>query len=250
MKKWKKTSLGLLSIAISSSMIVFTPVEATEIILNNDSEVQVYEVNNIALNTLIQEVESLNAETYSIKSWTNLMVELNEAKVVRETATSQAELDEAYEDLLELKNLLVDRSPLKSKLEEAALKLSQTDQYTAESLNALRRVYNTGLEAYNNDFSDYVQADVYYHVDRIQAQMDALEEMVIVLDKSALIQLIMQVEGLKQNDYSIKSWSNLKVALDSGRRVRDHATTQVEIDDAKNDLQVIISQHLHHRYAI
>ena len=111
MKKWKKTSLGLLSIAISSSMIVFTPVEATEIILNNDSEVQVYEVNNIALNTLIQEVESLNAETYSIKSWKNLMVELNEAKVVRETATSQAELDEAYEDLLELKNLLVDRSP-------------------------------------------------------------------------------------------------------------------------------------------
>ena len=195
MKKWKKTSLGLLSIAISSSMIVFTPVDAAERILNNgDSEVQVYEVNNIALNTLIQEVESLNAETYSIKSWTNLMVELNEAKVVRETATSQAELDEAYEDLLELKNLLVDRSPLKAKLEEAALKLSQTDQYTAESLNALRRVYNTGLEAYNNDFSDYVQADVYYHVERIQEKIDALEELVIVLDKSALIQLIMQVE--------------------------------------------------------
>ena len=155
MKKWKKTSLGLLSIVISSSMIVFTPVEATEGILNNDdSVVQVYEVNNIALNTLIQEVESLNAETYSIKSWKNLMVELNEAKVVRETATSQAELDEAYEDLLELKNLLVDRSPLKAKLEEAALKLAQTDQYTAESLNALRRVYNVGLEAYNNAFSD------------------------------------------------------------------------------------------------
>ena len=211
---------------------------------NHVIEVEVYGVNKkvvaldkTTLNNLMQEIESLTAETYTIKSWSNLMTAVNEANEVITNATSQEQLNEAYEDLLEMKNLLVDRSPLKAILDTASSKLSQTDKYTTESLNALRRVYNTGLEAYNNDFSDYVQADVYYHVNRIQEKMDALEEMVIVLDKRALIQLIMQVEGLKQNDYSIKSWSNLKVALDSGRRVRDHATTQVEIDDAKNELQ-------------
>ena len=211
---------------------------------NHVIEVEVYgvdkkeiAVDKTVLNALIQEITGLNAETYSIKSWLNLMEQVKEAKAVIENATSQEQLNEAYEDLLEMKNLLVDRSPLKAILDTASSKLSQTDKYTAESLNALRRVYNTGLEAYNNDFSDYVQADVYYHVDRIQAEIDALEEKVIVLDKNALIQLIMQVEALKQNDYSIKSWSNLKLALDAGRDVRDNAITQTEIDEAKDYLQ-------------
>ena len=48
-----------------------------------------------------------------------LLDALNEAKVVMEQATSQEQIDEAYEALLQMKKLLVDRSPLKAKLAEA-----------------------------------------------------------------------------------------------------------------------------------
>lgn len=174
----------------------------------------VHSVDYSALKAVIQKAEGLKESDYTADSWAALQTALKAAKAAL-NSTSQSEVDRAAADLQKaIDNLkpalpVVDYSVLK-KLIQTAKDLNESD-YTAASWAKLQAALKVAEAALNSNSQ--------IEVDRAaEGLRNAIRDLVAITDhgKVSYAELKRQIaiaEGLRQSDYTAKSWAKLKTAL-------------------------------------
>ena len=133
------------------------------------------------------------------------------------------------------KKIDVDKSALKSVLDEAAKLLGQTGTYTADSLKKLQDAVNTAQKVY--DSADAYEANVAAEVNRVRSAITALEKIKPQVDKTKLQGAYDTATALDQDAYTAESWSALTKAIDAAKAVLDNAdASQAEVDTALTNL--------------
>jgi len=198
------------------------------------------EVDKSELEAAIAAAGELDEADYTAETWGVFAsaMEAAEAVMVDEEATQEevdnalAELNSAV-DALEEVVVEVDKSELEAAI-AAAGELDEAD-YTAETWG----VFASALEAAEAVMEDEeaTQEEVDNALAELNSAVDALEEVVVEVDKSELEAAIAAAGELDEADYTEKSWSKLEKALAAAETVmEDEEATQEEVDNALAEL--------------
>ena len=193
-------------------------------------KLEFYKGDKTALQAFVDKVDKIDSSNYTPTTWTVFETELNEAKdVLANENAMQEEINNAYSELvtafLNLR-LKPDKTGLGQLIEEAETK--QESNYTPESWNALQEALNYAKEIYNDE--NVTQEEVDNAVTKLQ---DALDNLVSVVDKSALQAMVDKVNGLDSKLYTEASWNNLAEPMTNAQTVLDNLdATQVGVNAA------------------
>ena len=165
-------------------------------------------------------------------------------KYVKLTVLSNTKGDWAsgiYEFTVAGEPLSTNLDGLNALIEEAKTILeNETDQYTFESLYHLNTVYKEAVSfVESGETTEYSIAQM---TDKLQEALNSLEKLTPEQqtgpDKTELIQLYFELEGIKQGNYTDLSFDALQSALKEAKAVlMDENATQEQIDTAANNLQ-------------
>ena len=148
------------------------------------------------LKSIIDVINELEEESYSIKSWTDMKVAYDKAIAVYEKAdATQEEVNTASNELYDARVALVVRTPLKTVMEWAEEKFAEADKYTAESMADLQNTYNLAKAMYENTTDNYTKDDVF------TCQSNVLEAIYALVEKTAPA----KVENVKAKDTDYKT---------------------------------------------
>ena len=173
-----------------------------------------------ALDEILKEVAGLTESDYSDDSWNKLQ----EAIQGTDNLTKQSEIDAKVDEIREaIENLTTDRTALDKILEEVE-SLTESD-YSDDSWNKLQEV----IQGTDNLTK---QSEIDAKVDEIR---DAITN--LTTDRTALDEILKEVAGLTESDYSDDSWNKLQEAIQG----TDNLTKQSEIDAKVNEIRDAIS---------
>lgn len=215
------------------------------------------EVNKRKLAEAIAEAIRKNEEDYTEESWKPFEVALDMAIEVNEdNEATQREISQALSELnARMKGLVkregenpdpepeeVDKSELIDAIDRAEEK--NEEDYTPETW----RPFIESLEAaiIVRDNSEATQREVDDAVYELNDKMDELVEEEPsspepVVNKSELIDAIDRAERMNKEDYTIETWEDLEIALETAIEVIDDLeATQSEVDRALEDLNAAI----------
>ncbi len=200
-----------------------------------------------SLNNIITLAESKTEADYTADSWAMLLFALDTARVISANGSAtQEEVDNAYNELYSAISGLVlsqriDKTALNS-LIDTALRKVQAD-YTASSWAVFESALSGARAVSNNASATQTQVEVDNAYNELQS---AISSLVLSqrIDKTALNSLIDTALRKVQADYTASSWAVFESALSGARAVSNNASatqTQVEVDNAYNELQSAIS---------
>ena len=197
------------------------------------------EVKYEALIDAIASVKGLVDTDYTADTWANLMKALGAAEAINGKAASQDVVDAAVKALNDAKAALVDApAPIVPNYKELGkvigeVRALKAADYTADTWANLMKALGAA-EAINNMAATQ---------DEIDAACKALKDAKAalknqptapVLNYSALQSEINAAKALKAADYTADTWANLMKALGAAEAINGKATTQDQIDSAKN----------------
>ena len=159
----------------------------------------------------------------------------NESSLQEQIDKSLNELQNAYQRLVKKIGHKVDKSQLESiilkaeKITEETLKKLDTKivQEFKSALQKAKQIYNNG---------EVTQLEVNNAITLLSEAIDYLK--ISSIDKTALQELMKQVEALNAKDYTLSSWKNLKKALINAQSVfKDEKATAEQIMSAEEQLK-------------
>ena len=132
--------------------------------------------------------------------------------------------------------VIVDKTVLETKLNEAKAEAGKTDVYTADSLASLNEAIQTAEAVFNDENASQEQVDA--QVTALEAAMKGLVSQ-IDAEKESLAGVIAQAEdALKQTDiYTADSLQALQEALDTAKAVYDNA--EASLDEVRNQKEAL-----------
>lgn len=194
-------------------------------------------VNPIDTNNLeaaLEMIKSLKEEDYTVDSWNKLQetIAIAESVLNNEMAT-QEEIDSVFTALIEAKDNLeyaVDKTAL-SLMIDVAKELDLTD-LTPSSIEALQVAISDAEKVLANE--NVTQEEVNK---ASQELVDAINNLIEIINNSRLVQLVEAAEGLTEEKYTKSTWTNLQLALEEAKKVvANKDATAVEIKDAFDNL--------------
>lgn len=186
------------------------------------------------LEVALEMIRSLNEEHYTVASWNKLKeaVVVAEGVLSNEMAT-QEEIDSAFTGLIEAKDNLeyaVDKTAL-SLIIDVAKELDLTD-LTPSSVEELQSAIINAEKVLANENATQEEVNK-----ASQGLVDAINNLVEIIDNSRLVQLVEAAEGLTEDKYTESTWSNLQLALEEAQKlVANKDATAVEVKDAFDKL--------------
>lgn len=186
------------------------------------------------LEVALEMVKSLKEEYYTVASWNKLQeaIAVAEGVLSNEMAT-QEEIDSAFVALIEAKDNLeyaVDKTAL-SLVIDVAKELDLTD-LTPSSVEALQAAISNAEEVLANENATQEE------VNKVSQELvDAINNLVEIIDNSRLVQLVESAEGLTEDKYTESTWANLELALSEAKEViANKDATAVEVKEAFDNL--------------
>jgi len=198
-------------------------------------------VDRTTLNVAIAEAESRAQANYTPNSWTNMQIELNTAREVRDDLNStQTQVDAATNNL----NLAIDALVLVTVVNRAALnnEIARAEalvqaNFTPLSWSNMQAVFNTTRQVAANTNATQPQVDT--ATNNLRAAIDGL---VIIANRVALNLAIVVAEAHMQLNYTTNSWQAMQMALNTAIQVRNNLnSTQLDVDTATNNLNLAIN---------
>lgn len=186
------------------------------------------------LEIALEMIKSLNKEHYTVDSWNNLQkaVAVAEGVLSNEMAT-QEEIDSAFTGLIEAKDNLeyaVDKTAL-SLMIDVARELDLTD-LTPSSVEALQVAISNAEKVLANENATQEEVNK-----ASQELVDAINNLVEIIDNSRLVQLVEAAEGLTESKYTASTWANLQLALEDAKEVvANKDATAVDVKEAFDKL--------------
>lgn len=186
------------------------------------------------LEVALEMIRSLNEEHYTVASWNKLQEAVAVAEgVLSNEMANQEEIDSAFTALIEAKDNLeyaVDKTAL-SLMIEVAKELDLTD-LTPSSVEALQVAISNAGKVLANENATQEEVNK-----AAQELVDAIKNLVEIIDNSRLVQLVESAEGLTEDKYTESTWANLQLALSEAKEViANKDATAVEVKDAFDNL--------------
>ena len=190
------------------------------------------------LEGLVNHILGLDKDKYVEESWNAMVPVLQEAQdVLADQKASQSEVDKVYIELVTaFLNLRfkpveeVDKTELEALIKEA--EGYDEEEYTPSTWNVLEEALEAAKEVMNNE--NATEAEVEKAVNDLQEAINALTKKA---DKGFLEELIDEVEGYNEEDYTTGSWAGLQEALEAAKEVlANEEATEKEVMDAYNNL--------------
>jgi hypothetical protein len=196
------------------------------------------------LNALIAEVEALTPSDYTADSWNAVDSALTDAKAVAadENALQDA-IDKAYDALKAAKDALEDYTEPstvnKTLLDDSIAKADELKAAGAvdNAVDAVKQLFDLALAN---------AKEVSANPDATQDEVDtawknlvtAIQSLSLTADKTALNELIAEVEALDEFDYTDDSWADVETALAAAKAVQANGNAlQDAIDEAYDSLK-------------
>lgn len=188
---------------------------------------------------LIAKAEELNEEDYTIETWRRLERALKAAKAAV-TSESQAEVDEAYNNLKSAMDKLVNKSDVPGiNYGELNAQINIAEHLTKEDYtSATWAALEEALAAAKNALTSNDQTVVDKATAALKAAIAALVEMP---DTDALAVLIAKAEALAAANYTTSSWNVLKDALAAAKAALS-SEEQAVVDKAADALADAIAK--------
>lgn len=213
---------------------------------------QTIPVDKTALKTEIDKVNALTETDYTEESWADVADALAAAEAVyADSDAKQPAVDQALKDLEHaLKNLEVKpigpvdpSDPVNKNALKAEIAIAEAfieEEYTTESWEVFAKALADAKNVYADDDAD--QATVNDATETLKEAIKNLQERpIVVVDKTALKDVIDQAEALKATDYTKESWAEFtKVLTDAKAVYVDENVTQATVDLAKEKLSIAI----------
>ena len=190
------------------------------------------------LEGLVNHILGLDKDKYVEESWNAMVPVLQEAQdVLADQKASQSEVDKVYIELVTaFLNLRfkpveeVDKTALEALIKEA--EGYDEEEYTPSTWNGLEEALDAAKEVMANE--NATEAEVEKAVNDLQEAINALTKKA---DKGFLEELIDEVEGYNEEDYTTGSWAGLQEALEAAKEVlANEEATEKEVMDAYNNL--------------
>lgn len=168
----------------------------------------VLKANTQALENTLKDISGLNAEDYTAESWNMLLEARGRAEaLLKSEPADQEEVDAVMQEILNAVQALVirvDKSGLKKALDQAE-SLNEKD-YTPDSWNALCAAVEHAKAVFENENAS--QTDIDAAEKKLLAAISSLTEP-SKTDTSALEQVLAEIDGLKEDEYTSESWKAL-----------------------------------------
>ena len=198
-------------------------------------KIEADKVDKTELLALIDAINALDKDDYTNSSWSALQFEVESVnKVIQNENASEAEVKEAYNNLMGAYNNLVriaDKSKLEALIKEA--EDIEESKYTVESINKLNAQLENAKVILNNQ--EATQAEVNEAIAELKDVMSKLEFNKI--DKTELIILVEKVNALDKNNYTTSSWDALQVELEKANNViQNENAMEEEVNNTYNSL--------------
>lgn len=191
------------------------------------------------LKKLVDLINGLNENEYTISSWSNLQEKLEKAiNVIDDENAMDNEISEAYEALNDAFNNLK-KVANKSKLEELIKELEKKDlsQYTEETVNSLKLELNNARKVLDNLDATQNEVD-----DAYNGLIEAYLNLRLIPDKSKLEDLINKADSIDLSKYTEESANEVKANLEIAKNIlNDEDATQEEIDKAEKQLELSLN---------
>ncbi len=167
------------------------------------------------------------------------------------------ELEKAYKDYLDLaKGEKISDEEIGRLLKEVTELNDSIESYVIYSKDELNELYKTmtaykekdytkdsfvGFKDQLNALKDVIdQADDYQKVNDALKQLKELDNSLVKLDRSKLEKLIKKYQELKEEDYTVDSWQQMKEILDTAQDVYNNPSlNQEDVDQAVNSFDGI-----------
>ncbi|WP_290147728.1 glycoside hydrolase family 32 protein [uncultured Dubosiella sp.] len=203
-------------------------------------------VDKTALNEAIEEASKVDPAPYTQESWDVFAAALNTAQTVaandkadqKAVDKALADLETAKAGLKELETpVVVDKADLNAAI-EAAGKLNEAD-YTPESWKAFVEALNKANEVAKDDKASQDAVDeAVKALNDAQKALEKKAEQPAVVDKTKLEEAIQKAEGLKEKDYTAKSWEAFVKALKDAKAIQSKQdASQQDVDEACKALE-------------
>lgn len=245
MQEFEVTEAGKVAVTVSK-IDGGDPVLSWMGILGSESEDPSAEVNRKSLELAVTMAEKMEQEQkenscYTEKSWKAVQDALDNARSLMEKQdASQAEIDEAFLNLITACNLVEDgvqRVGLKAAIEGAKAILADETalaEYTAESVEAVRTALAEAEKVYAESAADQGAVN-----SASRKLMDAVTGMLVKEDDTRLGILIDKAEKLLKDKekYTSSSIKALEEALEAAKTVKDNKqASEAEVNEAYNKL--------------
>ena len=213
----------------SDTSAVQSEIDAKKTALN--SAIAALTTDKTALSTAIATAGGKTESDYSPASWAAMQTALTEANTVNaDTSAVQSEIN-AKETALNsaIAALTTDKTALDTAIATAGSK-TESD-YSPASWTAMQ----TALAEANtvNGNASAVQSEIDEKETALNNAIDAL-----TTDNTALEETIALAESKKESDYSVASWADMKVALESANTINSKADVK---QSELNEIQVVLA---------
>lgn len=205
-----------------------------ELIVNGKKVIVDFE----SLNNLISEAKDKKEADYTKHSWNIFMTSLAQAIEVSENDLSMPEdINKANEELKEAMETLVDITGLQAEIEKSEA-LKEAD-YTVDSWKAVEEALKTMKAVIDKD--DATKKDVEY---AINANQEAVKQLAVRGNTSALSDLIHSTEEMMKEEYTEGSWKKVEDVLKAAKEmVLDNSNiTQIDVVNMMDQLNEAIGQ--------
>lgn len=201
----------------------------------------------------INDFIQLNEKDYTAESWSNLKKQIQDAKkILTNEDVTQEEVDQSISGLKAAQeNLQISLNPvedLKEKIQNWLQENEEVDasQYSPSSfavyINAKEGIKS--LLKQNDISKDQLQKAF----DQLQESYEKLEWVKPDVNITKLEALIQIIEGLKEENYTSKSWNDLMDALNSARKVLSNPDkTQEQVDQVYEVLNTCYDKLVEHK---
>ena len=199
----------------------------------------VVKADKTLLEGLVNHILGLDQDKYVEETWNAMIPVLQEAQgVLANQEASQSEVDKVYIELvtaflnLRFKSVEeVDKTELEELIKEA--ESYKEEEYTPGTWDVFQEALDAAKEVAANE--NATEAEVEKAVNDLQEAINALTKKA---DKGFLEELISEVEGYNEEDYTAGSWAALQEALEAAKEVvANEDATETEVMDAYNNLR-------------
>ena len=199
----------------------------------------VVKADKTLLEGLVNHILGLDQDKYVEETWNAMIPVLQEAQgVLANQEASQSEVDKVYIELvtaflnLRFKSVEeVDKTELEELIKEA--ESYKEEEYTPGTWYVFQEALEAAKEVAANE--NATEAEVEKAVNDLQEAINALTKKA---DKGFLEELISEVEGYNEEDYTAGSWAALQEALEAAKEVvANEDATETEVMDAYNNLR-------------
>ena len=201
-----------------------------------DQLVLFHEADKTALTKAINDAKALNENEYTPNSYSPFKDAITKAETVKNKYRATVEeINNVINELDVAKANLVKRADV-AELNQAIIeaKGKYTEGYTTSSLNALKQAVTEAESILSNANATQNEVDI-----KVNEINNAINSLVKIGDKTALSNLIDELEALQETDYTPISWASASLGsvIDDAKVIRDKTeATETEVNNALDAL--------------